>query len=202
MKKKILILLSLFLIILLAGCTKTSTVDETESTKKEDVKEEEKETNDNNDKSTNEEAEEPEKEEEAEEELEEEPVITGKQIQIFYPNENGDEMLEETISIESLTPDNIMKALSDKGVLPDGIRALNVNLEPGDVENGMQVNFTTSFQDYMGTMGSAGERVILKSVVDTFLGAYGKGQILILVEGNPLQTGHGVYDSYLSVGSL
>ena len=50
---------------------------------------------------------------------------------------------------------------------------------------------------FLNTMGTSGEYVVMGSVVNTYLTAFGLDRITITVEGNVPETGHSIYDQPL-----
>ena len=108
---------------------------------------------------------------------------------LYTPNENADGFTATEVEGDKLTP---MEVLTDAGVLNKDIRLNQVTWE----ENGtlLTIDFNEAFRDQVLTQGTAGERMLIGSVVNTFLSAYGVEAVMITVEGEILESGHVVYD--------
>jgi hypothetical protein len=111
-------------------------------------------------------------------------------IPIYQSNEQGDSLMTTEETIESLTPENVLSALINRGDLPSGIQVLSFSESDVDGIILIQLNLSTEFNDFIAAQGSAGEFVAIGSVVNTFLSAFNAGSILITVGGEVLTTPH------------
>lgn len=109
---------------------------------------------------------------------------------VYHPNENADGFEITEIVTASLDADTVMSALIWIGVLPEGTKVNSLSSE------GMQLNidFNETFRDHLLTMGTAGERLLIGSVVNTFLNAYQAESVLFTVNGEVVESGHVAYD--------
>ena len=105
-------------------------------------------------------------------------------ITIYKSNENADGFDTETVSLDALTPENIMAALID-------VKVLDFKQE----EDTITLDLSKTFEEYVNQMGTAGEYATVGSVVNTYLDAYDAKAVSLLVEGGTWSTGHAEYET-------
>jgi PBP1b-binding outer membrane lipoprotein LpoB len=106
---------------------------------------------------------------------------------LYTPNENVDGFIATQVEGEDLTP---LSALIDAGVLNQEIAVNSVSLDGTN----LAIDFNTAFGDLMRTQGTAGERMVMGCVVNTYLSAYDADTVTITVNGEILESGHVIYD--------
>lgn len=106
------------------------------------------------------------------------------------PNENFDGFNTTDVVINELDANAILRELVNENVLNGDISILSAILTGSD----LAIDLNSAFADLIVTQGSTGERMILGSVVNSFLSAYGAETVTITVDGGPLESGHVVYD--------
>lgn len=116
---------------------------------------------------------------------------TDNNINIYKSNANADGFDTETVTLDALTPENIMTALADAGVVSSDVTVLDFKQE----EDKITLDLSKTFEEYVGQMGTAGEYATVGSVVNTYLDAYDAETISLLVEGGTWSTGHAEYES-------
>ena len=130
-------------------------------------------------------------------------VTRYEQATLYLPNDNADGLVEESARIEVTDPDNkagpaedLVQALVSGGALPEGTEVRSVQL--GKVEDGTETKLTVDlnagFADGLRQRGTAGETMILASLVNTLWAYYEPSEIVLTVGGNPLETGHNIYE--------
>ena len=108
-------------------------------------------------------------------------------IVLYHSNAEGDGLTSTAgVIVESITPENVLQVLIDSGELSSDVRILSFNQEGGRIE----LDLSSEFDAFIGTMGSSGEYTVLGSLVNTFLSAFGAESILITVGGGVLVTPH------------
>lgn len=117
----------------------------------------------------------------------------GREITLYVGNENGDGLVTETVSVEELTPEAILLALSEKNVIPKETKVLDFK----DEGETLTLDLSKEYQEYVSSYGTSGELIIVGGVVNTFLDAYDADTITILVEGSAWDTGHADYSGAL-----
>lgn len=120
-----------------------------------------------------------------------------KKIEIYYSNTNADGLCRQEVLISQLTADQIFEALYAKNVVPSNVKAIDCQEIILNEEKVIELNLSTSFSEYLNTLGSAGESITMKSIVNTFLKAFECEKIHITIEGELLATGHKEYFGYL-----
>ena len=120
--------------------------------------------------------------------VETEPVML--KFTVYYPNENVDGLESIDMSSTTIDPDTLIQALIWLNVLPEDTKVNSLTSE------GLQLNidFNETFRDYLCTMGTSGEMVLIGSVVNTFLSAYQAESVMITANGEILESGHVIYD--------
>lgn len=109
---------------------------------------------------------------------------------IYTPNENADGFYDTVILVDERNAQNIVAELIKENVLNEGIAVNSENLDGAQ----LQLDFNSAFRDQLVTYGTAGEKMMIGSVVNTFLSAYGAETVMITVDGEILESGHMIYD--------
>ena len=106
---------------------------------------------------------------------------------VYTPDENliGFIATEVTASRESA-----LDALIAAGVMNEGIAVNTVELD-GKL---LKLDLNSAFADLINQQGTTGERMVMGSLVNTYLSAYQSETVLITVEGQILESGHVIYD--------
>ena len=159
------------------------------NTKKNSDKEEEaKETQDND--NTNESDEN--KESKSETEIKKEVTIS-----VFYSNDDATAFTVDMVKIKELTPENVLNALADKGVIDKGIKINKFEVSEVDGMQSIDIDFDQKFKEYIMSCGSTQEYYVVGGICNTFIKAYRADRIKITVDGNCLETGHNDYPDYM-----
>lgn len=190
MKRKVFMAVLLGLVLCLSACGK----EEAPSQPKESVenKEEEKDAPDEQKKET-EMIESAELDANDEAEVQEPVSIT-----VYYSNDDATAFNTSEAELSVLSPEEIVKALTEKGVLTADIQVRSVKDTEADGAKAIEVDFNDAFASYVSNMGTTGEYYIIGGVCNTFLEAYDCSKIKITVEGGTFTTGHAEYPGYMS----
>ena len=120
------------------------------------------------------------------------------EIKIYVSNDDATAFVSESVKIDELTPENIVKVLIEKSVLPSDVQVLKCDKQTIDGVESLEIDFNEAFGAYVCSMGTTGEYYTIGSIVNTFLDAYGGEKVKITVEGNTLETGHAEYPGYMN----
>ena len=120
------------------------------------------------------------------------------EIKLYVSNDDATAFVSESVKIDELTPENIVKVLIEKSVLPSDVQVLKCDKQTVDGVESLEIDFKEAFGAYVCSMGTTGEYYTIGSVVNTFLDAYGCEKIKITVEGNTLESGHAEYPGYMN----
>ena len=121
------------------------------------------------------------------EEPTEPPLVS---VTIYHGNENADGFVTTEFEVEEITAEVLVEKLMEVGVLSETV-ILNA-ME--DEEGHLNLDFNSAFADQINTMGTSGERILMGSVVNTFLTAFDAGTVSVRVDGQILESGHVIYD--------
>lgn len=119
-----------------------------------------------------------------------EPAIQEIPVNIFVPDENAENFNTIPTVIYEQDADQIITLLIEQSMLEDGIALNTIEL------NGTQLNldFNQRFLDQLNSCGTSGERMLIGTVVNTFLSVYEAETVYITVDGEIMESGHVIYD--------
>lgn len=195
MKKGKLIIIGLVVMALISGCGKTADSKENKANSTEQTKDIE--TEQNKDVQMEENADKQEGEEQQIPDEQNVSAQTGGNIKVYYSNSDASGFESEEVAIGSLSSNEVLKALVDKGVLPVDVSLLSFKEFEKDNEKLLELDFSDKFITYIKTLGTSAEYYIVRSICNTFLDAYGSDKIHITVNGDVFTTGHAEYPGYM-----
>jgi len=194
-KKGKLIIIGLVVMALISGCGKTADSKENKANSTEQTKDIE--TEQNKDVQMEENADKQEGEEQQIPDEQNVSVQTGDNIKVYYSNADASGFESEEVAVESLSSNEVLKALVDKGVLPVDVSLLSFKEFEKDNEKLLELDFSDKFNTYIKTLGTSAEYYIVGSICNTFLDAYGSDKIHITVNGDVFTTGHAEYPGFM-----
>lgn len=109
---------------------------------------------------------------------------------IYLPDGNAEGFVTQTVWVSQISADGVLEQLQRAKLLPETV-IINAFGAEGDQLN---IDFNTAFADIINSVGTSGERMIIGSLVNTFLNAFQAESVFLTVEGEILESGHVVYD--------
>jgi hypothetical protein len=109
---------------------------------------------------------------------------------LYRPNEKQDGFKSHSITLPKLDPVPILDLLKEYGVIPFDV-AVNAAIVEGDC---LKLDMNEAFYLHLLTMGTLGEKLLMGSVVNTFLSAYGVSSVIITADQQIMNSGHVIYD--------
>ncbi len=113
-----------------------------------------------------------------------------ERFNLYYGDQNAENFLTKEIQVPEITDSVILEQLIAAGVLPEDT-VINLFTAAGSQLN---IDFNAAFLRHLNTMGTAGERMLIGSVVNTFLSAYGAQTVFLTIDGEIIESGHVIYD--------
>ena len=120
-----------------------------------------------------------------------ESADTAAEINLYYGDENCENILSEKLTLSELSPENIMEAILAKGVIPEPVAVNSFLMDKTGV---IRLDLGKEFGSMIGVMGTSGEYIMMGALVNTFLDAYSASGLMLQVDGKTLETGHNIYD--------
>ena len=117
---------------------------------------------------------------------------------VYIPNENADGFSEEVIETNVVNPESVLAELKKRNVLPEDVVVNSCSIDDGLVN----IDFNQAFADVVCSMGTSGELMVVGSVVNTYLSAFGTDSLYFTVDGEILESGHTIYDFVMSYHCL
>ena len=122
-----------------------------------------------------------------------EPSATEAPMLVFtlcHGDENADGFIFEEVYVSEITFQTVLDKVIEADVLP-GLVVINSFSAEGAQLN---IDFNSAFYDYLCTMGTSGERMLIGGVVNTFLNAFQAEAVYLTVDGEIIESGHVIYD--------
>ncbi len=117
-----------------------------------------------------------------------------KQVNIYYSNEMADGLEVTKVEMENITPELLISNLATYNIVPKDTRVNQAEVTDEDGVSVLLLDLSQEFGNYVATMGTSGEYVIMGALTNTFLDAYSADRLRLTVDGKVLETGHTVYD--------
>ncbi len=118
-------------------------------------------------------------------------------VTLFVPNDDATSFVEQSASLSGDSAQAVVDALCEAGALPEGVEVLSCSLEGKGQDARLSLDLSAAFSEAMQTAGSAGEAMTLGSLANTMLVYYDAQTLSLTCEGEPLATGHNIYDEPL-----
>lgn len=118
----------------------------------------------------------------------------GAVIDVYLSDDAAEHFVVRQEKAETVDENTVFAALKAAGVIPEETKLLSFANNGG----ALTLDMSGEFAAYVNTMGTSGEYMVLGSVVNTYLTAFGADTLTLLSDGAPLETGHNVYDQPLS----
>lgn len=118
-------------------------------------------------------------------------------VVIYYGNDSADGLLTEEIAVGELTAETIIQELATKNIVSMDTKVNDFKTVESSKEVILHLDLSKEFAEYVGTMGTSGEYIVMGSLTNTFLDAFDGTSIVLSIDGNTLETGHSIYDTPL-----
>ena len=127
-------------------------------------------------------------------EVYEEPAAM--EIIIYCGNDNADGFETTTYEVNYYNGITLIEKLIEVGALPEGIELLSEQYDG----TCLHLDFNNAFRDFVCSMGSSGEYMVIGSVVNTFLDNSNDvaQSVFITIDGEIFESGHVIYDFKLT----
>lgn len=130
--------------------------------------------------------------------IEETTLTTVFSYTVYIPNDNADGFIEETIEVHEVSPDSVLEELKSRNIIPADMKVNSCSIDDGF----LTIDFNQAFGDAVCSTGTSGELMLVGSVVNTYLSAFGTDSLYFTVDGEILESGHTVYDFVMSYFSM
>ena len=116
-------------------------------------------------------------------------------VTIYHGNDNADGFETTEVTVETLDASILTQKLVETGVLAEGTTLLSHEI----TGTCLHLDFNEAFLTRLNTMGTAGERMMIGSLVNTFLTAYPEAEsVYITTNSQIMESGHVIYDFELT----
>jgi len=123
----------------------------------------------------------------------------GNPVVIYVPDEQAEILTPVGTTATDDSDQALVDALIQAGALPEGVEVLSATEKDGI----LTLDMNKAFSDAVRSSGSAGEAMLIYSLVNTFIQARDVAKVMITVdEGGLLESGHEVYDYPLEMSYL
>lgn len=116
-----------------------------------------------------------------------------EQLTVYYGDKNAECILSKTVDVPEITSMSILAALQDVNVVQKDVTMENSLVN----EDSVILDCSAALQTQLQNLGSAGEYILVGSIVNTYLTAYDVKEITLTANGKPLE-GHMDYSEPLT----
>lgn len=118
---------------------------------------------------------------------------------ICYGRDMDSDLTREEITSGEVTPDVLLNALAKHNIVPLlDLKALSMEEREEDGRKLLYLDLSGSFREYLLTMSTEAECIIISSIVNTFVSNYDADAMYITVEGETLVTSNAAYTKAIS----
>ena len=139
---------------------------------------------------------EPSEEPSAAPEVSEEPsAAPGISVTLYKGDDNAENVVPVECEIAEQSPQAIVDKLVELGVFGSAVTANSFTVDNSNV---IHLDMGQDFAAQIFSSGTAGEHIMVGSLVNSFISVFEADAVLITVDGKPFESGHAVYDYALS----
>lgn len=109
---------------------------------------------------------------------------------LYLPDGTAEHFVTQQVWVSQITADSVLLELQRAKLLPETV-IINAFGASGDQ---LIIDFNSAFADIINSVGTSGERMIIGSMVNTFLNAFQAQSVVLTVDGETLESGHVIYD--------
>ena len=128
-------------------------------------------------------------------EVSEEPSAPALSVTLYKGDDNAEFVIPVECEIAEQSPQAIADKLVELGVFSAPVTANSFTVDNSNV---IHLDMGQDFAAQIFSSGTAGEHIIVGSLVNSFISVYEADAVLITVDGNPFESGHAIYDYALS----
>ena len=118
------------------------------------------------------------------------PTTASVTFFLYTPNENVAGFEKREVTLGTLDAQAILELLIAEDVLNENVALNSVELQ----NDQLLLDFNSAYFDQLVTYGTSGELMMMGSVVNTYLDAYDAQSVVIIADGQIMESGHVVYD--------
>ncbi|MGM9588272.1 MAG: GerMN domain-containing protein [Candidatus Limivicinus sp.] len=129
-------------------------------------------------------------------EVSEEPsAAPGISVTLYKGDDNAEFVVPVECEIAEQSPQAIVDKLVELGVFGSAVTANSFTVDNSNV---IHLDMGQDFAAQIFSSGTAGEHIMVGSLVNSFISVFEADAVLITVDGKPFESGHAVYDYALS----
>lgn len=124
------------------------------------------------------------------------PATEYEKVSIYLPDENAQNLVSKEVQIEKNDEPmvELVQALVTEKALPAGTEVEKWSVSKDDAP-AVILDLNKAFADGILNSGSTGELMMLGSLINTVWEYFEPASITLTVDGEPLETGHNIYDT-------
>ena len=128
-------------------------------------------------------------------EVSEEPSAPALSVTLYKGDDNAEFVIPVECEIAEQSPQAIADKLVELGVFSAPVTANSFTVDNSNV---IHLDMGQDFAAQIFSSGTAGEPIMVGSLVNSFISVFEADAVLITVEGSTFESGHAIYDYALS----
>ncbi|MDR3767152.1 MAG: GerMN domain-containing protein [Butyricicoccus sp.] len=123
-------------------------------------------------------------------------TVEYEEVTLYVPNSTADGLDEKTVQVEKtdLPIEELVQALVGEGALPAGTEVREWLSDEADPP-AFKLDLNETFAEGILNQGTAGETLMLASLVNTVWAYFTPAELTVTADGKPIETGHNIYDT-------
>lgn len=115
-------------------------------------------------------------------------------IRLYRSDDQATYFFTFGVQVEELSAETLSRLFDEQIFHNAGVAFNSIEKK----EETVYADINSAYAAQIGTMGTSGEYMLIGSLVNTLLDAYAAENVIITVNGAPLETGHAIYDAPLT----
>lgn len=118
-------------------------------------------------------------------------------LQVFYGDSNAEFIVHKDVEVSAINEKEIEEQLKKADILSDTVTLNNITVSKKKGTVKLKADFSKELQQQVYNSGEAGERILIGSIVNTILKAYGGDRVTLLADGKTLEGNQQTYNKPL-----
>ena len=123
----------------------------------------------------------------------------GSALHVYCGDDYAEQIIQKTVYVQDVDAQVVWGKLALLLGMDENVRLNSLSFGTYGGDRVALLDMNQAFADYVNRLGTAGEYIIMGSLVNTFLDCYQCDLMIVTADGKVLETGHTIYEEYLEM---